>query len=153
MSADPEPALDPCHDVPALLPLPSGERVRVAQLVATGTNGGAQEHVVSLLSRLDRERYDVRVISLSDGSAVRRWRALGVCVEVVEDPDDEHAAELVADLLCRWRTQVVHGHMFRAEVVGVAAADRVVARGGPRPYLIDTVHSSRVRSLADREEL
>ncbi len=38
----------------------------------------------ALLARLDRTRYDTRVISLSDGSAVRRWRALGVCVEVVE---------------------------------------------------------------------
>ena len=40
--------------------------------------GGAQEHVHALLSRLDRERHDVRVIALSDGSAVRRWRSLDV---------------------------------------------------------------------------
>ena len=36
---------------------------------------------------------------------------------------------------------------------GVAAAELVAAHGGTRPYLIDTVHSSRVRSLADREQL
>ena len=146
-------ATDPCDDVPALLRLPEGERIRVVELVATGTNGGAQEHVHTLLSRLDRERHDVRVISLSDGSAVRRWRSLGVCVEVVDAADDEHAADAVAELLIAWRTQVVHGHMYRAEVVSVAAADRVAARGSPRPYLIETVHSSRVRSQADRETL
>jgi glycosyltransferase involved in cell wall biosynthesis len=43
--------------------------------------------------------------------------------------------------------------MFRAEVVGVLAAERVVAHGATRPYLIQTIHSSRVRSLADRETL
>ena len=147
------PATDPCDDRPALLPLPAGERIRVVQLVATGTNGGAQEHVHTLLSRMDRERYEVRVISLSDGSAVRRWRSLGVCVEVIDDPDDDRAAGAVAELLREWRTQVVHGHMFRAEIVSAAAVDRIAAQGLPRPYLIETLHSSRVRSQADRETL
>ena len=148
------PALgDPCLDLPAHLPLPDGERVRVAQLVATGTNGGAQEHVATLLARIDQSRYDVRVISLSDGSAVKRWRSLGFCVEVVETDSDDAAASAVADLLERWRIQVVHGHMYRAEVVGVLAADRLASRGLPRPYLIETVHSSRVRPQEDRELL
>ncbi len=148
-----ETTTDPCRDLPALRPLPAGERIRVVELVATGTNGGAQEHVHTLLSRIDRQRHDVRVISLSDGSAVRRWRSLGVSTEVIEEADDQRAAERVADLLRHWGTQVVHAHMYRAEVVGVAAADRVSALGSPRPYLMGTVHSSRVRSAADRETL
>jgi glycosyltransferase involved in cell wall biosynthesis len=144
---------DPCDDVPTQQALPGGERIRVVQLVATGTNGGAQEHVHALLSRIDRERHDVRVISLSDGSAVRRWRSLGVEVEVIETPADDSAAASVSDLLVRWRTQVVHGHMYRAELVSAAAADLVEARGGVRPYLIETIHSSRVRPQADRDTL
>jgi glycosyltransferase involved in cell wall biosynthesis len=144
---------DPCEDVPVLRALPVGEQIRVVQLVATGTNGGAQEHVHALLSRIDRDRHDVRVISLSDGSAVRRWRSLGIHVEVIEMADDAATAAAVADLLVRWRTQVVHGHMYRAEVVSVAAADLVRARGGNRPYLIETIHSSRIRSQADRDLL
>ena len=68
---------DPCLDPPVRTALPDGGRIGVVQLVATGTNGGAQEHVYGLLTQIDRARYDVRVISLSDGSAVRRWRALG----------------------------------------------------------------------------
>lgn len=144
---------DPCLEAADHPPLPDGERVRVVQLVATGTNGGAQEHVATLLGRIDRDRYDVRVISLSDGSAVKRWRSLGVCVEVVDAPGDSAAAEVVADLLEAWSTQVVHGHMFRAEVVSVLAADMLDRRGLPRPYLVETVHSSRVRSVEDREQL
>ena len=119
---------------PTSLPLPDGERVRVVQLVATGTNGGAQEHVATLLARIDRTRYDVRVISLSDGSAVKRWRALGFCVEVVDADTMTRPRPPVADLLERWRTQVVHGHMYRAEIVGVLAAD-LLAGARPAPAL------------------
>ena len=57
---------DPCFDHPVRTPI-GGGRIRVVEMLATGTNGGAQEHVWSLLSRLDRTRYDVLVISLSDG--------------------------------------------------------------------------------------
>ncbi len=144
---------DPCLDLPDHLPLPDGERVRVVQLVATGTNGGAQEHVATLLARIDQARYDTRVISLSDGSAVKRWRSIGFCVEVIDAASDTDAATVVADLLARWQTQVVHGHMYRAEVVGVMAAELLAERGLARPYLIDTVHSSRVRAQEDRDLL
>ncbi len=144
---------DPCLDLPEQLPLPEGERVRVVQLVATGTNGGAQEHVATLLARIDRARYDVRVISLSDGSAVKRWRSLGYCVDIIDAESEEAAAAVVADLLALWQPQVVHGHMYRAAIVGVLAADLLAARGLPRPYLVETVHSSRVRGTEDRERL
>ena len=72
---------DPCLDLPDQLPLPDGERVRVVQLVATGTNGGAQEHVATLLARIDQSRYDVRVISLvrwqRGQAAGARWASGG----------------------------------------------------------------------------
>ncbi len=144
---------DPCLDPPERVTAAVGERVRVAELVATGTNGGAQEHVASLLSRIDRTRFDVRVISLSDGSSVRRWRALGVHVEVIEEPDDMRAASLVASTLEAWAAQVVHAHMYRAEVVGVLAARHLAEGGAPRPFLVATVHSSRVRSVEERQLL
>jgi len=145
-------AIDPCWEPPRRS-RPVDERVRVVELVASGTNGGAQEHVASLLSHLDRNAYDVRVITLSDGSAVRRWRTLGVPVEVVQELSDGAAVERVAALLEEWRTQVLHGHMYRAEVVGTRAALLLQERGFPRPYVMNTVHSSRVRSQEDRDLL
>jgi hypothetical protein len=41
--------------------------------------------------------------------------------------------------------------MFRAEVVGTRAALALSEQGRSRPYVVGTVHSSRVRSLEDRE--
>ncbi len=134
-------------------PLPDGTRLRVVELLATGTNGGAQESVVSTVLRLDPSRHETQVISLSHGSTMARLQRMGYATEVIEEPSDERSAELLADRLMALNTQVLHAHMYRAEVVGVAALDIVEQRTGHRPYMVSTVHSSRFRSPADRELL
>ncbi len=122
----------------------SHPRPRVLQLLATGGNGGAQESYTGLLLRLDRSRYDVRALSLSAGSAVQRLRALGVNVDVIAEADDELAVRELAAWLRREEIDLVHAHMYRAEVIGTRAA---VAAGVP--VIFATVHSSRVRSPED----
>lgn len=144
---------DPCLDQPVRTPLSGGRRIRIVQVVATGSNGGAQEHVWNLLERLDRSRYDLSVISLSDGAAVRRFRALGVPVTVVDEADDAAALDRVVSLLEEDAPAVLHLHMYRAEVLGTRAALTLGERGLPRPYIVSTVHSSRIRTNEDRELL
>ncbi len=144
---------DPCFDHPVRSPLPGGGRIRVVEVLATGSNGGAQEHVWSLLSRLDRTRYDVLVISLSDGNTVRRLRSLGYPVAVVAETDDKAALDAVVDILAQRPPDIIHDHMYRAEVIGTRAALALGERGFDRPYVIGTVHSSRVRSFEDRAVL
>jgi len=142
---------DPCYQPVVRLPLPGGrDRIRVVELLATGTNGGAQEHVHNLMTRIDRERYDVSVCSLSPGSAVRKLERAGIPVCVIDVADDEAAVEAVAAHLAALRADIVHNHMYRAEVVGTQAAWRVAEAGLPRPYIVSTVHSSRIRSDEDR---
>jgi glycosyltransferase involved in cell wall biosynthesis len=140
---------DPCLDTPERPPLPGGRPIRVVELLATGTNGGAQEHVYSLLTRLDRTRYEPLALSLSDGNTVHRLRAAGFHVAVLDELDDALAARLVADALAAFGADVIHNHMYRAEVVGTRAALRLAELGLPRPYVVGTVHSSRVRSADD----
>ncbi len=135
------------------LPLPGSSRVRVVEILATGTNGGAQEHLFNLVSRIDRSRYDVSVVSLSPGSAVRKLRRGGVHVLVIDEPDDAVAVGALAAHLAEVRADVVHNHMFRAETVGTRAAMALGGIGHRRPYVVGTVHSSRVRSREDRREL
>jgi glycosyltransferase involved in cell wall biosynthesis len=122
----------------------SHPRSRVLQLLATGGSGGAQESYTGLLLGLDRSRYEVRALSLSAGSAVQRLRALGVPVEVLDVADDELAVRELTAWLKREEIDLVHAHMYRAEVIGTRAA---LAAG--TPVIVATVHSSRVRSAED----
>ncbi|MBA2263153.1 MAG: glycosyltransferase family 4 protein [Chloroflexi bacterium] len=122
----------------------SHPRPRILQLLATGGNGGAQESYTGLLLRLDRSRYEVRALSLSAGSAVSRVRALGLPVDIIDETDDALAIRALAAWLRREEIDLVHSHMYRAEVLGTRAA---VAAG--TPVIMATVHSSRVRSPSD----
>jgi glycosyltransferase involved in cell wall biosynthesis len=144
---------DPLYRFPPRGPLPPGGPARVVELLATGTNGGAQEHVFGLLSRIDRERYSPTVISLSPGASVRRIASLGISTLVIDEPDDAIAVGAVAAYLADLRPDVLHNHMYRAELVGTRAAIALGEIGRPRPYVVSTVHSSRVRSPEDRAEL
>jgi glycosyltransferase involved in cell wall biosynthesis len=143
-------SFDPCIRPADRTALSASSRIRVLEVLATGTNGGAQEHLYGLLSRIDRERYDVSVVSLSAGSGARKIARLGIPVRVVEEKDDDRAVALVAEYIVATCPDVVHNHMYRAEVVGTRAALFAGERLGRRPYIVSTVHSSRVRSSDDR---
>jgi glycosyltransferase involved in cell wall biosynthesis len=133
--------------------VPAADRIRVVELLATGTNGGAQEHLYSLLTRMDRSRFEPSVVALGSGSAVRKLQRAGIPVLVIDDPDDAIAVGALAAHLASFRPDVVHNHMYRAELVGTRAAIGLGEVGLRRPYVVSTVHSSRVRSAEDREQL
>jgi glycosyltransferase involved in cell wall biosynthesis len=145
--------LSPCLVPVQRAPLPGVQRVRVVEVLATGTNGGAQEHLYNLVTRIDRSRYDLSVVALSPGSAVRKLQRAGVPVLVIDEPDDAIAVGALAAHIAEIRPDVIHNHMYRAETVGTRAAIGVGEIGRRRPYIVGTVHSSRVRSREDREEL
>ena len=144
------PLLDPRSPVETPTRAGDGGPIRVVQVMASGAGGGAQVHVQNLVGGLPRDRFEASVISLSDGPAVRRLRGAGIRVEVIDAPDDAVAVERVVGLLRDEPPQIVHNHMYRAEIVGTRAALALAELGLPKPYLIGTVHSSRVRSAADR---
>ncbi len=146
-------AFDPCLELVERPALAGGRRIRVVEVLATGTNGGAQEHLHSLVTRLDASRYDVSVVALSTGSAVRRLQRAGVAVLVIDDPDDSIAVGALAAHLSEVRADVVHAHMYRAETVATRAVIALGEAGQRRPYLTATIHSSRIRSLEDQQHL
>ncbi len=143
---------EPCLEEDERAPLPGG-RVRVVEVMATGTNGGAQEHVYSLTTRLNPARYDVRVVSLSHGSSVRRLQKAGIETSVIDTPDDREAVLALTEQLADFEPEVIHNHMYRAEVIGTRAALQLGESGCRRPAIISTVHSSRIRCAEDRDNL
>jgi len=149
----PSVGFDPCLETVPRAALGRSKRIRVVEILATGTNGGAQEHLYSLVSRLDHDRYDASIVSLSPGSAVRKLQRAGFDVLVIDEPDDAIAVGALAAHLAELRPDVIHNHMFRAETVGTRAAMALAEIGHRRPYVVSTVHSSRVRSEEDRDLL
>ncbi len=147
------PPWDPCLVPIEHFPLPGPKRVRVMEILATGTNGGAQEHVFGLMSRLDATYYDASIVSLSAGSAVRKLQRHGFDVTVIDAPEEGDAVRALTDHLALVQPDVIHTHMYRADVVGTKAAMALAERGLRRPYVVSTVHSSRIRSHEDRELL
>jgi len=132
---------------------PSADRIRVVEVLATGTTGGAQEHLHGLVSRIDHDRFDVSIVSLSAGHAVRKLERAGFDVLLIDEPDDAIAVGALAAHLVDVRPDVLHNHMYRAELVGTRAAIALAEIGHRRPYVVSTVHSSRVRSEEDRDML
>jgi glycosyltransferase involved in cell wall biosynthesis len=143
-------SFDPCSAPVDRMALSAASRIRVVEVLASGTNGGAQEHLYGLLSRIDRDRYDVSVVALSAGSGTRKIARLGVPVLVIEEKDDDRAVDVLAAQVIANCPDVVHSHMYRAEIVGTRAALLAGERLGRRPYIVSTVHSSRVRTSEDR---
>jgi glycosyltransferase involved in cell wall biosynthesis len=144
---------DPCFDTIGRPMLGGGRRIRIVQVLATGTNGGAQEHLFGLVTRMDASRYDVSIVALSPGSAVRKLQRAGFAVLVIDEPDDAIAVGALAAHLAEVRADVVHAHMYRAETVATRAVIALGEIGHRQPYVVSTVHSSRVRSAEDRQTL
>src|SRR5687767_13158647 len=89
-------------------------RIVVTELMASGAGGGAQVHVQNLVERLPKQRFDVEVVTLSDGPAVRRIRAAGGRVLVIDGLDDAATLDTVIALCEARPPDVLHNHMFRA---------------------------------------
>ena len=144
---------DPCLETVPRPSLAGGRRIRVVEVLATGTSGGAQEHLLSLLMRVDTTRYDVSVVALSAGVTVRKLQKAEIPVLVIDDPDDTIAVGALAAHLAEVRADVVHAHMYRAETVATRAVIALGEAGQRRPYLVATIHSSRIRSAEDQQHL
>ncbi len=117
---------------------------RVVQLLATGKVGGAQGSVSDLMLRLDPSRFAVEAVSLIDGPAIDRMHALDLPVTVIGERDDRAVVRALAAHLREREVDLLHAHMFRAELLGARAA-----RMAGVPVVVATVHSSRVRSTGD----
>src|SRR4030095_5465769 len=71
-------------------------RIRGGAVLAAGTNGGAQEHVFGLMSRLDPARFDASIVALSAGSAVRKLERAGFQVTLIDEHEDAAAVTALA---------------------------------------------------------
>jgi len=117
-------------------------RMRVCHLITTLGVGGAERGLYELCRRLDPERFDVQVMALQGGKVADWLRAAGIPVTVlgVRGKWDVLKLPRLTGLLRRRRIDVLHTHLFHADLVG-----RPAARAAGVPHVVHTVWTAEGR--------
>lgn len=122
---------------------------RVALLTTNLARGGAESQVAALAGGLRRHGWEAAVISLLPPAAFEdELRGAGVAVFSLGmhpgSPGPRGLARLLV-ILNRWRPQVLHSHMFHANLLARAA--RLIC---PVPVVISTLHSAAETGRSSR---
>jgi glycosyltransferase involved in cell wall biosynthesis len=122
------------------LALPA-RRIRVLQLITSLDRGGAENHLLALLTHADRDAFDIETAVLrGEGELVPIFREAGIPVHLLKARSrfDPFALRRLVALLRAGEYDIVHSHLFRADIFGSLA----VAQLGERaPLLVSTRHN------------
>lgn len=137
-----------------------GERTRIALLITELRPAGAERVVFDLATRLDRERFDVRVYSLvsradsdggvDDGAVARALAESGIPVTPVRMHGklDVFGVRRFVRAMREFRPHVLHAHLFHANL-----AARMFGRHAGAERIISTIHVVERRPLKMRRLL
>src|SRR5512140_1386762 len=101
--------------------------IRICQLITELRPAGAERCVYELARRLDPRRFEVRAIALQGGAMAEQLRAAGIETAVLGVRGKWDALKIVrlAGLLRRWEIDLLHTHLFHADLAGRMAAAMV----------------------------
>ena len=119
----------------------AGRRIRVLHLITSLDRGGAENHLLALMTHADRAAIEFETAVLcGEGELVPTFRAAGIPVHLLKARSrfDPLALRRLVALLRERRFDVVHSHLFRADIYGGLAVGQV---GQPRPFLVSTRHN------------
>jgi glycosyltransferase involved in cell wall biosynthesis len=116
-------------------------RIRVLQVITSLERGGAENHLLALLTHADRDAFDFETAALSgEGELVRVFRDAGIQVHLLEARSrfDPFALRRLVRLLRAGRYDIVHSHLFRADIFAGLAVGQL---GEHAPLLVSTRHN------------
>ena len=116
------------------------QKIKVLHLITSLDRGGAENHLFALLTHIDRARFQVEVAVLRPGGdLVEAFRAADVPVHILGAKSrlDFGALFKLASRLREGRYDIVHSHLFRADIYGWLGA----SRAGVHPKLVSTRHN------------
>lgn len=116
------------------------KRIRICQLITTLESGGPQQYVYDLATRLDPVRFEVQVVGLRGGTVAGELRAAGVATHILNVRHAWSVANPVKQgrlgrLLSEQQFNIIHTHLFHADLAGRLAAKRAGMR-----HVLHTVH-------------
>ena len=115
--------------------------IRVLQVITSLDRGGAENHLLALMTHADRQAFDFEVAILrGEGELVPTFRQADIPVHLLRARSrfDPLALRRLISLLRNGRYDIVHSHLFRADIyTGLAVAQL----GEQRPLLVSTRHN------------
>jgi glycosyltransferase involved in cell wall biosynthesis len=125
----------------AALGLRGERRIRVLQLITSLDRGGAENHLLALLTHADRSAFEFEVAVLrGEGELVDVFRQADIAVHLLgaRSRVDPFALQRLTSLLRDGRFDILHSHLFRADIF----AGLAVGQSGDRaPLLVSTRHN------------
>src|SRR5262245_6548299 len=132
--------MEDVETAPTAVLVPTERRpIRVLHVITSLDRGGAENHLFSLVTHVDRTRFVCEAAVLrGEGDLASAFRAAGVPVHVLGATSrfDAGALGRLRALIRERQFDVVHSHLFRADIYcGLAVG------GAERPYLVSTRHN------------
>ena len=115
--------------------------IRVLQLITSLERGGAENHLLALLTHADRQAFQLETAVLcGEGELVPVFREAGIPVHLLRSRTrfDPLALRRLVKLLRDGNFDILHSHLFRADIyAGLAVAQL----GDRRPLVVSTRHN------------
>lgn len=114
------------------------ERIKVLHVIGGGELGGAEMHILNLLTHMDRERFEVRLCCLFPEPFVQVARANGIATDavVMRHKLNIGIVDNLMEIIRGHQIDIVHTHGVRANLVG-----RLAAKLAGIKHIVTTVHS------------
>ncbi|MCE5278708.1 MAG: glycosyltransferase family 4 protein [Planctomycetaceae bacterium] len=116
----------------------SDSKIRICHVIGDLRPSGAARSVCEMSRRLNRDRFDVRVLALRGGSAAQWFQDAAIDVTDLEMTHPWRLLRLrgLSDQLRRLHPDIVHTHLYQADL-----AARPAARLAAVPHLIHTART------------
>ncbi|MBV9581350.1 MAG: glycosyltransferase [Chloroflexi bacterium] len=115
--------------------------IRVLQLITSLERGGAENHLLALLTHADRSAFEFEVAVLrGEGELVSVFRQADIPVHLLKAHNrfDPFALQKLTSLARDGHFDIVHSHLFRADIFAALA---VAQMGDHAPLLVSTRHN------------
>jgi len=112
-------------------------RIKILHLTTDSRIGGTEKNIISLVTRLNRDRYENIVVALlSGGELVERLRGSGIEVECLgmRNKFDLPAVFKLFRILREKKVDILHTYLFHANILG-----RIVGRLAKVPIIISSL--------------
>lgn len=122
-------------------PVASGRPIRILQVITSLDRGGAENHLLALMTHADRQTFDFEVAILrGEGELLPNFREAGIPLHLLRARTrfDPLALRRLVQLLRKGRYDIVHSHLFRADIYAGLAVGQL---GEHRPLLVSTRHN------------